>query len=160
MNFLALLGWSYDDQHEIFSLTELVEHFSLESVNPAAAVFDFQKLAWMNGQYIRAIPAEELAERILDFLAGAGSPLADQPDLVRRATPLVHEKLSTLAEFEPLCAFLFGPVEIEEEAWKRVTANEHAASVLGATRTALETADPWGQEAVEAAIRGAAENLG
>jgi len=160
VNFLALLGWSYDDQHEIFSLAELVQHFKLENVNPAAAVFDFQKLAWMNGQYIRNLSADELSGRIQGFLAGTASPLAEQPDLVRRATPLVHEKLATLADFEPLCTFLFGPVEIEEEAWQRVAANEHAAPVLGATRAALASAQPWGPESVEAAIRGAAESLG
>ncbi len=71
----------------------------------------------MNGVYLRALPTFDLAERLIAYLRERGSPLADQPARVAEVTPLAQEKIATLAEFEPLCSFLFGPIEIDAEAW-------------------------------------------
>ena len=84
MNFLALLGWHFDSERELFTLSELIGLFSLERVNPAPAVFDAKKLEWMNGVYLRALPTFDLAERLTAYLADRGSPLASQPDRDRR----------------------------------------------------------------------------
>ena len=119
VNFLALLGWHFDSERELFTLSELIGLFSLERVNPAPAVFDAKKLEWMNGVYLRALPTFDLAERLIAYLAERGSPLAGQPERVIEVTPLAQEKIATLAEFEPLCSFLFGPVEIDQEAWEQ-----------------------------------------
>ena len=113
VNFLSLLGWHFDSERELFTLSELIGLFSLERVNPAPAVFDAKKLEWMNGVYLRALPTFDLAERLTVFLRERGSPLASQPDRIVEVTPLAQEKIATLAEFEPLCAFLFGPIEID-----------------------------------------------
>ena len=82
VNFLALLGWSFDGERELFTLDELVGLFSLERVNPAPAVFDAKKLVWMNGVHLRALPTFDLAERLVAYLGELGSPLAAQPERV------------------------------------------------------------------------------
>ena len=82
VNFLALLGWHFDSERELFTREELVGLFSLERVNPAPAVFDAKKLEWMNGVYLRALPTFDLAERLIAFLRERGSPLAAQPERI------------------------------------------------------------------------------
>jgi len=159
VNFLALLGWHFDSERELFTREELIGLFSLERVNPAPAVFDAKKLEWMNGVYLRALPTFDLAERLTVFLGDSGSPLANQSERIVEVTPLAQEKIATLADFEPLCSFLFGPVEIDQEAWERVAGHERAAEILAAVQAALADCE-WTVEAVEAALRGVCDELG
>src|SRR3989440_5231982 len=91
VNFMALLGWSYDDHTEIMSREELVERFTLDRVGKSAAVFDYDKLKHLNGVYLRALPPEEYAERLVDYLRERGYDWDEE--LVRRAAPLVQEKI-------------------------------------------------------------------
>src|SRR3989449_3377208 len=100
MNFLALLGWSYDDKTTIMSRDELVERFTLERVVPSPAAFDYQKLDWMNGVYLRALPPEEYADALVEYLG----PEWDE-QIVRRAAPLVQEKITRLDEFPAFAGF-------------------------------------------------------
>ncbi|MEA3344691.1 MAG: glutamate--tRNA ligase, partial [Chloroflexota bacterium] len=95
-NFLALLGWApgEGEEQEIFSREELVQLFDLTRVQPSAARFSYDKLDWMNSEYIRALPADELAERLLPVLRDAG--LDASLDKVRELVPLVRERLKTL----------------------------------------------------------------
>jgi glutamyl-tRNA synthetase len=159
VNYLALLGWSLDGERELFTLDELAGLFSLERVNAAPAVFDHQKLLWMNGVHLRALSQEALSERLITFLRESGSPLAEQPERVVEATPLVHEKIATLAEFEPYTRFLFGPVEIEPEALERLRANPRAADVLQGAETALAALERFAVEPIEQALRALCEAL-
>ena len=154
VNFLALLGWHFDSERELFTLSELIGLFSLERVNPAPAVFDAKKLEWMNGVYLRALPTFDLAERLIDYLGERGSPLASQPDRIVEVTPLAQEKIATLAEFEPLCSFLFGPVEIDQEAWDKVAGHERAAEILAAVQAALAACEWTGDGGRGGAARG------
>src|SRR2546423_8194810 len=94
MNFLALLGWSYDDKTTIMSRDELIERFSLERVVPSPATFDYEKLDWMNGVHLRAQPPAEYADTLVEYLG----PEWD-PELVRRAAPLVQDKIERLDAF-------------------------------------------------------------
>jgi glutamyl/glutaminyl-tRNA synthetase len=158
VNFLALLGWHFDSERELFTRDELIGLFSLERVNPAPAVFDAKKLEWMNGVYLRALPTFDLAERLIAFHEERGSPLASQPDRIVEVTPLAQEKIATLAEFEPLCSFLFGPVEIEQEAWDKAAGHERAAEILAAVQKALADCD-WNVDAIEATLRAVCEEL-
>ena len=159
VNYLALLGWSLDGERELFSLDELSGLFSLERVNAAPAVFDHQKLLWMNGVHIRALSQEALTERLVTFLRETGSPLAEQPERIAEATPLVHEKIGTLAEFESYCGFLFGPVEIEPEALERLRANPRADEVLGHAARRLGELEVWDAASIEQALRALGEEL-
>jgi glutamyl-tRNA synthetase len=160
VNYLALLGWSLDGERELFSLDELAGLFSLERVHAAPAVFDHQKLLWMNGVHIRALSQEALSERLVTFLRESGSPLAAQPELIADATPLVHEKIATLAEFESYCGFLFGPVEIEPEALERLRANPRADEVLADAAGRLEQLELFDADSIEQALRALCDELG
>jgi glutamyl-tRNA synthetase len=158
VNFLALLGWHFDSERELFTREELIGLFSLERVNPAPAVFDAKKLEWMNGVYLRALPTFDLAERLITYLEERGSPLASQPDRIVEVTPLAQEKIATLAEFEPLCSFLFGPVEIDQEAWDKVAGHARAPEILAAVQKALADC-AWNVDAIEATLRAVCEEL-
>src|SRR4249919_164408 len=109
MNFLALLGWAPDGETTIMSSDELVQRFTLERVGSSPATFDYAKLDWMNGVYLRALPADEYAERLLVWLR---EQEYDWPEArVRAAAPLVQEKIGRLGEFPDFAGFLFGEVE-------------------------------------------------
>src|SRR5437016_612294 len=87
LNFLALLGWSYDDKTEIMSRDELVERFSVERIKPSPATFDYEKLDWMNGVYLRALPTDEYAHELIGWLGERGYEWP--ADRVRATAPLV-----------------------------------------------------------------------
>ncbi len=109
MNFLALLGWAPDGETTIMSRDELVERFSLERVGSSPSTFDYAKLDWMNGVYLRALPAEEYADRLVSFLRDQGSEWPE--DRIRAAAPLVQEKIGSFGEFADFAGFLFHDVE-------------------------------------------------
>ena len=149
VNFLALLGWSYDDKTTIMSVDELVERFSLERVVPSPAVFDYTKLDWMNGVYLRALPPDEYADVLVAYLREQGYDWDEQ--LVRRIAPLVQEKIATLGEFPAFAGFFFGRVEPEGEV---------DGQVLPAAVETLAGVEPFEAEQIETALRGLAERLG
>ena len=110
VNFLALLGWSLDDRTEILSRQELIENFSLERVSRTAAIFNQDKLSWMNGVYIRNLTAEEFFEAVKPYLMVnrlAGEALISSEEYVRDILPLVQERARTLAEVIELAQFFF-----------------------------------------------------
>jgi glutamyl/glutaminyl-tRNA synthetase len=109
MNFLALLGWAPDGETTIMSREELVERFSLERVGSSPATFDYTKLDWMNGVYLRELAVDQYAERLLTWLREQGYDWPDE--LVRAAAPIVQEKISRLDEFPAFAGFLFHDVE-------------------------------------------------
>ncbi len=115
VNYVALLGWSSGTEEEIFSLDELIERFDLSRVQSAGAVFDRERLEWLNGQWIRRLSPEELVERMAPFLeaelaareaAGAIVRRPNEAEL-RALVPLVQERLPTLAAISELVDFLF-----------------------------------------------------
>jgi glutamyl-tRNA synthetase len=160
VNYLALVGWSYDDHTEFMTREELVERFTIERVNPSPGVFDLEKLEWLNGEHIRALEPAAFAEAALDFLRYVGSPLAERPERVAEAAPLVQEKLRVLSQFASLTGFLFGPVEIRPEAWERVAGEPEARRALEAARDALAALEEWRVQAIEGALRGACAATG
>ena len=111
VNFLALLGWSYDGVTEIFSRGELVARFDLDRVGTTPAIFAREKLDWMNGYYIRQLPAVDLAARLLPFLQKAGLLPADVgPDLtayVEAIVPLIRERIKLLSEAPQATEYFF-----------------------------------------------------
>ncbi|HXZ58062.1 MAG TPA: glutamate--tRNA ligase [Gaiellaceae bacterium] len=149
VNFMALLGWSYDDHTEIMSREELVERFTLERVGKSAAVFDYDKLKYLNGVYLRALPPDEYADRLVAYLRERGYEWDEQ--LVRRAAPLVQEKIATLGEFPEFAGFLFARPEPDAAA---------DGAVLPAAAAALEQVEPFDASSIEAALRELAERLG
>jgi glutamyl-tRNA synthetase len=150
-NYIALLGWGLDETTTFLSTDELVEHFSLERVSRNPAVFDEQKLRWMNGRYLRELDQEELRRR-LAALSGREVP----PE----AVAISQEKMQTLADFWPLAGFLVErPSGYEEKAWRKVM-GDGAPDRLRAARSVLESAEPFDVGTVEAALRGVVDELG
>ncbi len=148
MNFLALLGWSYDDKTTVMRPAELVERFSLARVGLSPATFDYRKLDWLNGVYLRELPLEEYAEHLLGWLREQG--FAWDAERVRASAPLVQAKIERLGQYPQFAGFLFEPV-----------ASEGAdAAVCAAAAAALAPVEPWQAEAIEAALRALAEQLG
>ncbi len=149
MNFLALLGWSYDDKTTIMSREELIERFSLERVGPSPATFDYKKLDWMNGVYLRALPAGEYADTLVAYVRERGYDWDE--GLVRRAAPLVQEKIARLGDFPSFAGFLFIEVVPDPALLD--------GEVLSAAEDALVETEPFTAAAIEAALRGLAERL-
>jgi glutamyl-tRNA synthetase len=151
VNFVALLGWSYDDKTTIMSREELVERFTLERVGASPATFDYKKLDWMNGIYLRALSPDEFAEALVSYLREQGYDWDEQ--LVRRAAPLVQEKIARLGEFPAFAGFLFGEVTPDAASL------DGGAAVLAPAREALAAVEPFTAARIEAALRDVAERL-
>lgn len=115
INYLALLGWSFDDSREFFTLKELEGIFSLEKLNKAPGVFDYKKLAWFDGNYIRKLQPEKLISLLMPYLKRDGlvadDPSPEQMGLLSGLVPLVQERLTTLSEVSGLAGFLFKDIE-------------------------------------------------
>jgi glutamyl-tRNA synthetase len=152
VNFLALLGWAPDGETTIMSRDELIERFSLERVTPSPAQFDYAKLDWMNGVYLRALPEEEFAHALILWLGEQGYEW--DAVLVRKTAPLVQEKLTRLDEFPAYARFLF------EEVSPDPAALDGGGPVIAAARDALAQLEPFTAESIEAALRAVADQLG
>ncbi len=148
-NYIALLGWSLDDSTTIMSTEQMVESFDLARVSKSPAVFDEQKLRWMNGRYLRELEPAELARRLEQRLGREG---------LGEAAELAQDKIQTLEEFWPLAGFLVERQPYDEQAWAKVM-GDGAAERLAAARDALATVEPFDAEGVEAALRGVVERL-
>jgi glutamyl-tRNA synthetase len=162
-NYLALLGWGTTDDVTLLTTEELLERFRLDRVGRSAAVFDEQKLRWMNGRFMRELPIAEYERRLTDYLASADPEalrafLAAPPERRRSACAIVQEKAQTLAEVWPLIRFLFtGPVE-DERAWSK-TMTPEARPLLEAALASLRGLDGFEAEAIESALRGLLERV-
>ena len=109
VNFMALLGWSLDDKTDVMPRDVVLEHFSLDRIGKAGAIFDNEKLLWMNGVYIRQLSLEELADRVLPFLEVDSAPSVGgiDRDYLLRILPLVQERLKRLAQASELTGYFF-----------------------------------------------------
>jgi glutamyl-tRNA synthetase len=149
-NYIALLGWGLDAETTFLTTEQLIEGFSLERVSKNPAVFDEQKLRWMNGRYLREMETAELARRLEELLGRDG---------LEAAAGVAQEKMQTLADFWPLAGFLVEPQPTDERAWEKVM-RDGAEERLAAVRDELAGLEAFDQETVEAALRGLVDRLG
>ena len=147
LNYLALLGWSYDEKTEIMRVGELVGRFTLERLGASPATFDYQKLEHFNGVHLRALPPDEYADRLVAYLREQGLDWGERT--VRAAAPLVQEKISRLGQFPGFAGFLF-----EEPHPGAVD-----GPVVAAAREALDAVEPFTADRIESALRELAERL-
>jgi glutamyl-tRNA synthetase len=163
VNFLAFLGWSPGTEEEIFSLDELSQRFDLAHVHKAGAVFDADRLDYLNGVYIRSLTDEQLALRLRPFL-----PDTLDDDAVHRVTPLVKERLVRLADAAELTAFLVetdaqvaAMVDIQALLPKGRSAADAARALAAARDLLAQLADgDFAADVLEARCRAAAEEMG
>lgn len=164
INFLALLGWSLDDRTEIMSRDEIVKNFSIERVSKTAAVFNLEKLEWMDGVYIRNLTSEEFATGCLPFAE------RDLPAEIKRPVdfsylklilPLVQERAKTLAEVPELVDFFFCEILGYEPALLQgKLQKDEAVKVLNRSIEVLGQVEGWKTEVLELAIRPLTDELG
>ena len=165
LNSLTLLGWSLDDKTEIIAIQELANHFSIERVSKAGAVFSIEKLTWMNGHYIRQMSHAELADALLEYWRRYPPPqIPDLPDktYLLRIVPLVQERLKTLGDAAPLIPFLFQD-EIEYETGELVQKgmNESGAKrALEASLVRLSELSSFDDGSIEGCLRPLADEAG
>ncbi len=191
VNYVAMLGCSYQDGRDLYSLEELGALFSMDHINKAPAVFDYKKLEWFNGQYIRAKTDDELFALVWPFVANSGilgqcgtgeknsagarsaaglvfadqtllEPDADQSATLRKALPLIRERLHYLTDAPQLVSFLFSEPAvppIEDMLPKKLDAAQTAA-VLRAARDVVARLDGMTEEEADALFRSTAEGLG
>nr|NLI48952.1 glutamate--tRNA ligase [Propionibacterium sp.] len=165
LNFLQLLGYPpADDEQEVESFADFTARFAWDRVNTVGPIFDLKKLDWLNGHYLRSLTAEQLADRIIEHLDYTGQPPldADGAALLRRATPLIQERLVLLSEAMDKLNFLFTPdADLTVSADARAGLDAAAPAVLDAAAAALAALPAWEVAAIEEALRGAlVEGLG
>lgn len=162
-NFMVLLGWSLDDKTEIMSTDFLVENFELERVSKPAAIFDREKLVWMNGTYIRQLSTEDLARRVMFFLERElpQELLPVDWDYLLRIVPLVRERLKLLTDAPEMLAYFFqkdleyDPARLVQRGMDR----ESTLSALGRAESELKHLDSLEPEALEGRFRAVGEEL-
>src|SRR3954447_14969007 len=152
INYLALLGWGYDETTTFFTIEELQQLFSLERVSKNPAVFDEKKLRWVNGRYLRELSVDDLTARLEEFTGREG---------LRGAVEITQEKISTLDEFWPLARTFFdGPAD-DPKAREKLLAPNESREALEDVRAALaELPEPWSQANVEESLRMVVERTG
>jgi glutamyl-tRNA synthetase len=167
VNFLCLLGWSPKNDRDFLTLPELTSAFTLEGVNRANAVVNFQedepfdpKAVWLNAEHIRALPVDQLSARLLPFLQQAALPAT--PEKLLQVTPLIRERIKFLRDVVTAADFFFAgqlpPYDCLELIPQKGDA-ELASRILAEAREVL-AATPFDHASIESALRGAAERLG
>ena len=150
VNFLSLIGWAPDGETTEMTVAEIVERFTLEAVSSSPGTFDYAKLDWLNGRYLRALTPEAYADRLLVYLHEQGTDWDETR--VRAAAPLVQEKIGRFEEFPGMTGFLFGFVDPD------VTLLDPA--ILAAVAKALDPVEPWAAAEIEGALKALCEELG
>ena len=161
VNYLALLGWSPGDDDTVIAVADMVDRFDLSTVSKNPAIFDTDKLQWMNGVYIREMAAEAFVAAVrpgVEQHLGRGLSYDDAATLAEIA-PLVQERTKLLTEVPPQVAFLFGDIEYDEKSWQKVMTKDGAAEAVAGAVERLGQVDFWSIESVEAALRAMLEEL-
>jgi len=162
INYLARLGWSHGDQ-EIFSRDELIKYFSFDSVNTSAAIFDADKLSWVNEQYIQSTPPEELAQHLEPHLVKTGILTGDHglsPQEIAKVIPCLNQRAKTLVEMAEKSAFFFKKeVEFDEKARNKFL-TEDARPLLKKVIAGFSTLDDFSAENIETLFKKIVEEEG
>ncbi|MBA3280312.1 MAG: glutamate--tRNA ligase [Geodermatophilaceae bacterium] len=159
LNYLALLGWSIADDRDIFSMAEMVTAFDIDKVSPNPARFDVRKAEAINATHLRALDPEDFLVRVRPYLVQAGlisdPPLAEQQTVLRRAAPLVQERMNVLSEAAGLLAFLFTAEEefaVEPDSADKIL-DESSGPILTAAVDALGALPVWVAADIETALK-------
>lgn len=165
INYLARLGWSYDDEKEIFTLEELIRDFSLERVGKAGGIFDPQKLLWLNGEYLLKMDIDARTKAVIPFLREAGlldgeiSP--EKYEWIKKIVLAVGDRLKTLAQIVDYAGFFFvDKVQYDEEAVKKNLRKEGVVNALSGLKAKFQETEPFDETSLENAIKSYGESAG
>ncbi len=166
INFLALIGWGFDETTEIMTREELIERFDLKKLSPSGGVFNVEKLNKFNGIYIRRLSPADLTDRLLPYVQRSGlvgDPIsAEQRAYLEQLVPLIQERLVVLSEAPELLSFFFQAPETYDHGLlvpKKLDAQTAHQALVTAT-DALRDVDEWSVAAIETRLRALAEELG
>jgi glutamyl-tRNA synthetase len=164
LNFIALCGWAYDGEREIFTLEELTKVFSLDRVSKNPAIFNYEKLDWMNGEYFRALPLAARADLVAEHLSATGAlpaeAYADRAEL-ERAVEAVGDRMKRPQQFLDYAGYLFvDRVEPEPGPFAELQAKAGVAARLRRFAEVLETVTPFEHDPLEQAARALATEMG
>ncbi len=172
-NYLALLGWAFDEKTTVFSSNDLINKFSLKDINKKPAKFDYEKLLWLNGYYIRQMPEKELEKLLAKRVTSAdisikGKNITDKNiaavlPAIKKIIPLIKERVKTLKEARDITVKFFEDINYENDFIEYIKSNKERA--LGITEDALsllKNIDDFSHQGIEAALRSISEkrNIG
>ena len=153
LNYLALMAWAHPEEKEVFSIEEMIEKFDIGNLNKAAPVFDFEKLKWLNGVYIRSLDTSELSSKFK--VRSSKFEKADEEHL-KKIIPLVQERMKTLKEFEELTTFFFEEPEVDPKLLVQCgRTSDETKQVLSTLNSQLSTlnSDDWKHAKLEELCR-------
>jgi len=166
INYLALLGWSFDDATTLFSVDELIDKFSLQKVSKSAAVFDMEKLDWMNGHYIRQVPVAELTKLCIPFMQKAGfledkqDIDSDELDRLVKMVSMRQERMKTLADVTDGLEIFFGKeLQYDKAAVDKVLRKEGILNILEKVHGVIKNTGDWSHSAIEDNLRKLQQDL-
>ncbi len=162
-NYLSLLGWSYEAETTIFSVEQAIERFDLDGVSKNPAVFDTDKLQWMNGEYIRATDTTDFAQRARPHLeAELGRPPTDQEwATFSEMSPLLQERVKLMTEIGEMSRFLFvDKVEFDEGSWSKVMKGDTPSVAMETALRHLAPVEDWTAASIEEALRAQLDDTG
>jgi glutamyl-tRNA synthetase len=165
VNYMALLGWSWGEDREFFSLEELLQEFDISRVSRKPASFDPDKLDWMNEQWIKRLSIEERTDRLLPFLSGAGlierEPVDEERERLEKIVALLDDRVKRLDDAVELAGFFLArDVDYDKIAVSKVLAKPGAGEILAGLHRVLSGCADFSPETLEAAIRAFAEDSG
>jgi len=166
INFIALLGWSYDDKTDLFNMNELIEYFTLERINKSPAVFSYEKLDWYNGVYLRNKSPDELFSLIIPFLLRSGllseEKIKEYRPYIISIIPLIKERIKHLSDAPEQMWFFFDETfDIREKKLliPKKLGKEDARVILETSLETLSHIDPFDKSHIEERLRDLAEKL-
>lgn len=162
VNYMALLGWSAGEDRDLYTIEELIEKFSLNGISDHSAIFDIQKLLWMNGQYIRKTSIERLTELVLPYLKKAGLA-SGETDIcyLQKVVALIQDRLKVLSDAPEMADFfLKEDLDYDPKAVDKWLVKPESKELLKRVADRLESLDNWAIESLEAAVREVGTEMG
>jgi glutamyl-tRNA synthetase len=165
MNFLALLGWAFDDKTELFSRDELIQNFSIERISQTSAIFNADKLDWMDGVYIRNLTVDDLTARVFPFIEKNFPPEIKRPldiNYLHQIVPLIRERIVTLKDAAAYAEFFFLD-NLEYDSAKLIGKNMTVEATITAAKAIEEkisSLESFSRDLLEDASRHIADSLG
>ena len=165
INYLVRLGWSYDDQEEVFTIDELIEKFTLDRVGTSSGIFDQQKLLWLNGEYIAKMDIDARTKAVIPFLREAGLIGADVPpekyEWIKAIVTAIGDRLKTLTQIIDYAgAFFVDELEYDEKAVQKRLRKDYVPQMLEDLKGIFQTTEPFDEARLEEDIRAYSEKTG